>query len=821
MTAAVQPPTCSRRRPSSILKKRDSTNTSTDDQITNASTVSFAACVDDEEGNSSGRSRDPSKTEPYRRRSRSYSGSSSGVAGTSSHYYYEGGSTSGGAVPDNTRRRNSAEAHYYGGGEDFPPRHGILKHSCSSLSVDGSGSTSSGAAHSDSEFKSILKQPALRRSSLGSNIHTVHQTRFSDDFQDFDDDDDDNPPPHQHRSILKRKSSTSSSQPDVSTTSSLRSTASSYCSSRESLHEPDPKPILKKKSSSEEISDSDYNSTSITPPPPRPILKNKHSTPPLSSESIPILVCSDQQVHPIKPCLKKPCKSFDESALWCSNTNNGLESTSSIIRKSSPHICSVKRCEEDSNKSEEDDDEDNHQDPVVHPQKSVLFTRRRDSEPFPTSPTTMEDPTAAGGGATHQRRGSASTETFNFKRKIELGKIDFSNLYDAQTHQSSSEATSPSSGISSPTNDNNSAMLSASTTPSGSSPKKSSNAITERIAALQISGESSWKKRVFRRSPEDDISSGGEGQADKPTSAAAAQASRERQNNGILANRLSMLESSQESWRKRVCEKDAKEFTVQGKLERAGKKVIPTSPGITSTSGSDEDATGLSKKKTTSSSASSSSSFKNVFRGMRGSKTDESIVKSSVVGGGAAGNCVMIAYSKKEEDSFSSAKNAAFQRSKSMRYGRVSVSSASPSQDNSSSESSSSSSQGQQQQQTSASQHVITVPVHQNDNETFTRFFESSTGLLEGSGQANSVSSVVVEDDSFNSIIRGEESRQLLGNKRSVKVARNKDRHVKNPVKALAGRMGLQSYVDVNPEIRERENIRRRIQMENCEREII
>lgn len=101
----------------------------------------------------------------------------------------------------------------------------------------------------------------------------------------------------------------------------------------------------------------------------------------------------------------------------------------------------------------------------------------------------------------------------------------------------------------------------------------------------------------------------------------------------------------------------------------------------------------------------------------------------------------------------------------------------------------------------------ITVPVIKNDNETFTSFFSTTSGSSNDTG-------IVVEDESFDSIMRGE---QLLGSRRSVKVVRKNARAVKNPIKALAGRINEQSYRDVNPEIRERDNIRRRIQMENGE----
>lgn len=91
-----------------------------------------------------------------------------------------------------------------------------------------------------------------------------------------------------------------------------------------------------------------------------------------------------------------------------------------------------------------------------------------------------------------------------------------------------------------------------------------------------------------------------------------------------------------------------------GKLERAGKKVTDepeaTSPVTTSP---------LKKKST-------STSFKNVFRGIRGSKTDESIV-------GSGEKVRIISYAVKDDEDFAGTKNSVFQRSKSMRYGKVSA----------------------------------------------------------------------------------------------------------------------------------------------------
>ncbi|ODN05316.1 Supervillin [Orchesella cincta] len=525
-----------RRRPSSILKKRDSSSEEPHNTL---------SCL----GNS---------TSVSGRRQLQEEIKEATVAAASS------------LTKHKAKRRNSAETSFsseYG--------HGILKHSCSSLSVDGGSSTD--------EFKSILKNPSCRRSSLGSNIHTAHQNRprFSDDY--------DYAQPGCKRSILKRKSSTSSSQPDVSS-SSRYSSISNY-SSRESISEPDPKPILKKKSSSEEISDSDYNSTSVTPPPPRPILKKT------SSESIPIVVSTSNQEQPIKGCLKKPCKSFDESTLYCdNNVGSNLECSAekSIMRKSSPHVCSVKKCEEDNTSEEEE-----------HMEESVIT-----------------------------RRGSSSS--FSYKRR----NTDYPD-------SSGDSTTSPAVPV--------------------SPPGKKGQGISQKIAALQISGESSWKKRVSKPNPEIEITEG-------------------EKRNGILANRLSMLETSQESWRKRVGEKDAKDFTVQGKLERAGK----------SSSSESE----VPKKK---------QSFKNPFK-MRGTP---------------------------------------------------------PAQ--------------QPESPSTSSSQIVTVPVTKNDNETFTRFFAAAPT------QSTQIP-VIVEDESFNSVILPEDSRQLLATSST---------HSHLSIEALAGLASKEDFTSV------------------------
>lgn len=89
-----------------------------------------------------------------------------------------------------------------------------------------------------------------------------------------------------------------------------------------------------------------------------------------------------------------------------------------------------------------------------------------------------------------------------------------------------------------------------------------------RVLALQKSGETDWKRRLEdsrdSSSPEDsavvlrdkkDSGEGSERPRLRPTS---------------IADRLSLLHSSKETWRDKVEEKDIKLFTVEGKMSRLG-----------------------------------------------------------------------------------------------------------------------------------------------------------------------------------------------------------------------------------------------------------
>ena len=81
-----------------------------------------------------------------------------------------------------------------------------------------------------------------------------------------------------------------------------------------------------------------------------------------------------------------------------------------------------------------------------------------------------------------------------------------------------------------------------------------------RLANLQKSGEEDWKKRVERKTSvvvkgQTVVLRNKENSEDRPSS---------------IVDRLSQIETASESWRGRVGEKDAAQFTVEGKLQKSG-----------------------------------------------------------------------------------------------------------------------------------------------------------------------------------------------------------------------------------------------------------
>jgi len=97
------------------------------------------------------------------------------------------------------------------------------------------------------------------------------------------------------------------------------------------------------------------------------------------------------------------------------------------------------------------------------------------------------------------------------------------------------------------------------------------------LKALKTNGENDWKTRV---SPQRSTSSTTEGVEDiqlRDRSSPSASPGPSGRRPVSLADRLNLLQEAQAGWKSRVNESDAKEFTVAGKLERAGVQVSPLS----------------------------------------------------------------------------------------------------------------------------------------------------------------------------------------------------------------------------------------------------
>ena len=76
---------------------------------------------------------------------------------------------------------------------------------------------------------------------------------------------------------------------------------------------------------------------------------------------------------------------------------------------------------------------------------------------------------------------------------------------------------------------------------------------------------SDWTRRVYYRYDADDVND-----ADSTSGVTLRQRSSSGSRSSSIAERLSQLYESQESWKSKVEEKDVDQFTVEGKMNRLG-----------------------------------------------------------------------------------------------------------------------------------------------------------------------------------------------------------------------------------------------------------